>query len=393
MKINLAVCGKFHLLNYVEELNSAGLLENFFFSYKRGTEFALAGDQKKYKNLFIKEYLTQGQARLLKGRLHDQTSILFGKVWAAQVAHVWTDADIFHFVSHGHCRKLVDRARRAAASSIAEVVNTHPENMLEVRRKELVRRGLGASELKITEREIRQLQESQLADFLLAPSAHVRRTYVERGFDASRIFVLPFGANLKRFNCEGARSASSAYSDKLRIICVGAVSLRKGQLYLLEALNKLNKSLFEVTLVGAMAPEIRPLIQDFDSFTHLPHVDNKNLQQLFNKNDVFCLPTFEEGMAVANLEAMAAGLCVLTTRESGADAVIDHGETGFFIEPGNTDQIAATLDYFQQNRGVVKAVGQQGAKKIMGQYSWATYAKRLTEIYLQVHTQASRAVS
>jgi glycosyltransferase involved in cell wall biosynthesis len=59
--------------------------------------------------------------------------------------------------------------------------------------------------------------------------------------------------------------------------------------------------------------------------------------------DVFCLPTFAEGLPVSLMEAMAVGVPVVTTFISGIPELVVDGDTGWVVPAGSVDQLAAAL--------------------------------------------------
>jgi glycosyltransferase involved in cell wall biosynthesis len=62
--------------------------------------------------------------------------------------------------------------------------------------------------------------------------------------------------------------------------------------------------------------------------------------------DVFCLPSRYEGLPYVLLEALAAGLPIVTTRVGGAATCVDHGQNGFILESGDASQLASALSRF-----------------------------------------------
>ena len=69
----------------------------------------------------------------------------------------------------------------------------------------------------------------------------------------------------------------------------------------------------------------------------------KNARQLLSAFDIFALPSLYEGLPVALIEAMAAGLPIVATRVGGNPELIMHGQTGLLVEPENVADLAASI--------------------------------------------------
>ena len=383
MNVNVAVCGRFHFGNYIARLDQAGVLNRFYFSHKPETGARLGLSPGRAVNLPLKEYLVQGHGRLFGSNYAAAAVPIYGAIWARGVLARWQPADLLHVMAHGHEQPLVKRARADGARILAEVVNTHPDHQRRILQDEAERWGVRTAARGRTVREERLLKEVAAADRILAPTETVRRSFVERGFDPASIAKLPYAANVTRFSARTPEEAAlRVRNGPLRVICVGGICLRKGQLHLLEACRLLGPDMVELTLVGTVNDEVAPLLERYrGGFRHLERVPNAELRSLLIAHAQFVLPSLEEGLAVANCEALACGLAVVTTRESGGEELIADGETGFLIEAGSTGAIVAKLEQLHADRALIEAVGMRGGEAAKRQMNWDRYAAALMELY------------
>ncbi|MEQ1770196.1 MAG: glycosyltransferase family 4 protein [Devosia sp.] len=383
--VNLAVAGKFHYFNYVGLLADAGLLNRFYYSHKLSShaEFNLPPQSV---NATAKEHLLQGSRRLFGQRYSHIIDPWFGALWAWEVMLRWSPADLLHVLAHGHALPLVHRAKRDGAKVIAEMVNTHHDNTRRVYERECEKWRIRPKPNNGTLTD-RMDQEADAADLLLVPSEPVRQSFAERGY--TNIAKLPYGANLSRFYAAPARAPEPG--GPLRVVCVGGIGLRKGQLHLLEAVRQLGSKV-RLTLVGVVDDEVRERIADYEgTFDYIKTIPNSELVGLLHANDVFVLPSNEEGMAVANCEALAAGLAVVTTYESGAGEIIRHGENGLLVEAGQSDSIRAALEQLWGDRDLAARLGQSAAQSVREVANWQHYAEGLIEIYRDLAPAARSA--
>ena len=100
--------------------------------------------------------------------------------------------------------------------------------------------------------------------------------------------------------------------------------------------------------------------------------------------DVFVLPSViapdgdMEGIPVALMEAMAAGLPVVATRQSGVPELVREGETGHLAEPGDADSLRAAL---QRALAAPPAVAAAGRELVRREFDQRISARRLVELF------------
>jgi glycosyltransferase involved in cell wall biosynthesis len=377
MKVSVAVCGRFHFHNYVERLDELGILDTFYYSHKaRESTFSLAGGRAV--NIWAKEYAVRAHAKLLKGRLSDLFYPLYHDLWQLGVRLNWRPTPLLHVMAHGTSRQVVERAKQEGSIVIGEVVNTHPIHRDRILTDEENKRGI-PHVTRINRQQQRLIEEVEMYNYILAPSAIVRESFIEQGVPASIIKVIPYAANVKKFHPLERRG-----KDKTRfnILCVGQIGLRKGQLYLLEAVKQISDKRLHVTLIGQIDPKIKSLLTPYQHlFTHIPRVDNAQLNEYYNRADVFVLPSLEEGLAVVLCEALATGLPIIATRESGAAEIIEHDHSGKIIRAGSVPQLADAIAEMVNSPDKVKEWSSRAIVAATRTHNWNQYVDRLSGVY------------
>ena len=382
--VNIAVCGKFHYFNYVKYLTEAGVLSRIYFSHKLDAVNQLGVDPSRAVNIWPKEYLIQAHGRLLRDRFEGLLPA-YGKIWSLGALASWVPAEILHVMAHGFSLSLIARARADGARILAEAVNTHPANQREILARETDHWGIRAPRKQLDLREQRLVAEVHDADAVLVPTETVRRSFVERGIDAEKIFKLPYAANLSRFFPRQPSDPERRSGGPLKVICVGAIGLRKGQLHLLEACRRLGKNAVELTLVGTISSNIAVRLRAYGSlFRHIERVPNTELRSLLLQHDVFVLVSLEEGLALAICEAMACGLPVVATKESGAEEIVIDGVSGYFVPARSTEELAQRLDFLAENRELLESIGIRAGEATQRYVNWPAYARQLMDIYTRL---------
>jgi len=193
------------------------------------------------------------------------------------------------------------------------------------------------------------------------------------GIDPSRVHVVPGGANLERWHYVDR----SNHGGPVRILMVGGEFIRKGGEYLLDFAEQVAPRNVEIDIATwpEQLPErVRELlgypkpfqVVSKDLSPWLPNVrvhcgikpNTTELLTLFEKADIFCLPTQGDFSPIASLEAMATGLPVVVGAVGGIPELIDDGRTGFLVEPGSTSALARALEPLVTNRELRLRIGR-----------------------------------
>jgi glycosyltransferase involved in cell wall biosynthesis len=218
-------------------------------------------------------------------------------------------------------------------------------------------------------------QETSLADIILAGSEYVKTTLVAHGVLPSRIRVVPYGVDVARFVAPPAQKRTRR---GLRLLFVGQIGIRKGIRYLLEAVRRLKSRGVELTLVGAPAGSGRGLDLYRDYFRHIPHVPHGEIHRLFHDADVFVFPSLHEGSALATYEALACGLPVITTPNSGS--VVRDGVDGFIVPVRDADALEEKISLLLGS-DVLREHMSENARRRAEEFSWSAYHTRIAQLF------------
>jgi glycosyltransferase involved in cell wall biosynthesis len=105
----------------------------------------------------------------------------------------------------------------------------------------------------------------------------------------------------------------------------------------------------------------------------------------FRRMHVFVLPSlFGEGMPMVVLEAMAAGLPVVSTRVEGIPEVVRDGQDGLLAAPGNVEELSATLLRIARGEVDAAALGDSGRQRQRERYSDESMAAGIAKVYREV---------
>jgi glycosyltransferase involved in cell wall biosynthesis len=156
------------------------------------------------------------------------------------------------------------------------------------------------------------------------------------GVDANKIKVLPPGVDVTQWKAV-QRPVDKA--RPLRILFVGGDLYRKGGAVLMRAFRSLPRGSAELSLVTRTTTPPEEYVVAYNNL----QPNSPELIALFERCDVFVLPTEAEAFGIAAVEASAAGLPVIATAVGGLTDIVIDGETGFLLRPGDAEALARRL--------------------------------------------------
>lgn len=190
--------------------------------------------------------------------------------------------------------------------------------------------------------------------------------------DWAKLTVAPMSVDTRRFS----PGAPAATTRPLRVLSVGRLVPEKAAPVLVEALLQTLAAgvELEARIVGAgpmkeMLEERINAAGSTHSITLLGAVGQEQLPDLYRWADVFCLPSFQEGLPVVLMEAMASGLPVVTTYVAGIPELVEDGANGLLVPAGRADLIAAALCDLATSPGTRAEMGAAGRRVVCSRHS------------------------
>jgi glycosyltransferase involved in cell wall biosynthesis len=326
------------------------------------------------KQIRLPELLQRGLPRLRllsKERGNCLNNYLFDKLAARWVE----DSEVLHFVSSVGLYSA-RKAKANGATIVCDVRQEHPAFQRRILEEE-ARHFTFPISVAGWSYEQKVLDELALADFIFVPSEYAKRTYLAEGFPSERLVTLPYGVDLEHF------SPSSSAASGFRVLYVGALTFRKGVQYLLEAFSKVRLPHSELLLVGPMDPAFRPVLARYEGlFTYHPAAPKTKLRDFYTAASVFVLPSLADSFSLATVEAMACGLPVIISANTGAADLLTDQEDGFVLPIRDVPRLIEVLCYLFHHREAREAVGQR-ARRTAAAQTWKRYGETAALIYRQ----------
>jgi len=248
----------------------------------------------------------------------------------------------------------------------------------------------------------------QTAEILTAISHSIETSLLEAGAIKEKIRRIPNGVDVERFQqpiAEDVRKWLKLPPESRLIVTVGNYHPRKGHRMMVRAMRVIVAAQPSVRLimVGRDLSPVVPLIRElrlddkviltgpisFPAFTHevdrsqSVHHEPDWLAAIYRSSDIYVSAGIEEGaegLSLAILEAMAAGVPIVATNISGNRDLIQDGETGLLIPPSDPTKFAEAVLRLLKNEQLRTNMGEK-AKGVAKQYQWQEVARQYLDVY------------
>ncbi|VVB53036.1 Glycosyltransferase Gtf1 [uncultured archaeon] len=199
-----------------------------------------------------------------------------------------------------------------------------------------------------------------------------------------KIDVIPNGIDTAEFK------PGKKKNDTFRIITVSRLIERKGIHHLIDAAPKVLKENPDTEFViigeGDLEQNLKEQVKmlgiekNIKFMGYMPH---EKLPEIYANSSVFVLPSQNEGMSNTIMEAMAAGLPVITTETGGSKELIKDGINGKIIKQNNSQEIADAIISYAQDKNKIMSHGHSSREKALNM-SWENVAKNYAEKYAEI---------
>lgn len=383
--VDIAVGGRFHAFDLARNLARHGALGTLYTGYPAFAGPAFGVPWRRISSVWTQEPLNRLAARLhrrglLAERADAKLSARFDRVVAQRLRR---GAHIFVGWS-SQCLQTLRVAKTYGMITFVERGSCHILWQKAIMEEEADRTGI-ATEIPLAEIVARELAEYDTADYIAVPSRFAAETFMDQGIAKQKLIINPYGVDVQVF--QPASAAARHTAAGLRVLHVGRVSLQKGVQYLVPAVGALKGA--SLCLVGGIDPGMAALLNAPFVTAH-GAVSRHALPAFYRQADVFCLLSLQEGLALVLAQAMAMGLPVVATANTGAAELITDGVEGYIVAPRDPAAVSEKLAYLAAHPAERMAMGARARARVLQNLSWAAYGERASRIYRDRFYQAQR---
>ena len=377
MKVTVSVFGRFHAFNLAQQLQQKGYLQRLISTYPSFVISKYGIDSKLIRSIWYLEGLGRvwRRGKFLLRSINNLPFWLRDRFDRDAQQYILSDSDIFVGWS-SLCLHSLQKAKELGAVTVVDEGSCHVECQTKILQEEYERWGLKFTNTDMGVYE-RELQEYAETDLIAVPSLFAKRTFLERGIPETKLIHVPYGTSLKEFY-------SVLKEDNVfRVIYCGGINLRKGIQYLLQAFYELKLPDAELWLVGSLEQEIQPFLQKYQSDRILlkgKQPQNK-LRWFYSQCSVFCLASVEDGFGMVMAQAMACGLPVIHTTNTGGEDIVRDGIDGFCIPIRDVEALKEKILFFYENPKERSHMGDNALKQAKQTLSWDDYGEKMIAAY------------
>jgi glycosyltransferase involved in cell wall biosynthesis len=221
------------------------------------------------------------------------------------------------------------------------------------------------------------------ADAVITSSAHTKRLVTEHlGVEADRIYVCPPGAPGWRTLGRGPNTPANGY-----ILFLGTLEPRKNLDVLLDAyaaLLRASRRVPKLVIAGGASPDAQPWLHRIareplkDHIVYKGYIDHEERESLFAGARALVLPSFDEGFGLPVLEAMSAGVPVVTSNRGSLPEVV--GTAGVLLDAGDVSGWAAALERVASDSNWATELANAGLERARA-FTWEQSAIELRRAY------------
>lgn len=383
MNVTIIVGGRFHSFNLAEQLSTKNFLEKLITSYPKyyiKKNFKI--ENKLISSFPSKEILFRSLKKidfidqnfdidLFTSNLFDTKASKNLDLKNTDILVGWSSFSLksFELANRYSCKKVLERG-----SSHIEYQKTLLEEEYD-----LVGLKQNLPSIKIVDKE---KKEYDLSDFICVSSNFSKNSFLEKGFNENKIIKIPYGVDLKNFFF----SSEIVNDNQFNIICVGTISVRKGVIYLIKAFNELNLKNCKLTLIGEVEKGFEQILKPLlsEKINIIKPVSQNLLRTFYNQASVFITCSIEDGFGMVLLQAMACGLPVIATKNTGGSEIINDGEDGYIIPIRNKEKLKEKILFLYENKDYLSSMGKKAEQKAQNFFSWEDYGEKIINFYSSV---------
>lgn len=386
LTVCVSVFGRFHAYRLAQQLERRRVLNTLFTSYP----YTIEGVEKNHIHnrwhLKTMEALATRSLPMTSVRERFSARLIerFDREVAAEIVRRSASAErsliVARPILHGwssFCLETIRAAKAAGYFTVVEKSSVHIEVQREIMEGEYSTCGLSTPPISPSN-VASVLREFDETDYIAVPSQLAYQTFLTKGVPADKLFVCPLGVDTQLF------SPGAKRDGVFRVVFAGGICLGKGVRYLLEAMSRLRLSDAELVLAGGIGADMNSRLDQYaGTFKHVGALSQTALRELFTQCSLLVLPSLQDGFGMVVTEAMASGLPVIVSENTGAKDVVREGMDGFIVPIRDVDALCEKITLLYENRELAEEMGRS-ARKRAEEYTWNHYGDAMIRCYRKI---------
>jgi starch synthase len=383
---NLDVLKTFYTSSYVSNLSLQAAVEKFGLNF--WSKRFLPGLGKPYVNASWKYELKEILYRKIKGNTQKVNELIFDRdiqfdrSLSKKISRI--DFDTF-WGFQGSALQCLRQANEKGKNSVCEMTIAHLPYAKTILDEEAKLHPEWADSIDFSafpaQYERRLIEEPHTASKVIAISSFLKETLLKDNVSGDKISVIPLGFDADRITY--IREQRPISGRTLKLLYAGRVTQRKGMKYLLEAMKGFSKSEVELHIIGNVYGSGNAFKRYSELYRYSTGLSQNELFKIYCNYDALVFPSVLEGFGLVTVEAMGAGLPVITTPNTNAAELIRDGENGFLIPVRDAEAIRKAIEKLRNLNDRDFQKMRECARSTALQFTWKAHEGHIRDFVLK----------
>jgi len=375
LKYSTAVRGRYEVFDICRELSKLQLLHQLISTYPLFEIKKYNIDLTKVKKILRIEIMSR-----INDKLWDR-NFYFSKIdyiitdYFDKLTSNALDKNIDIFIGHGGmCLKTFNSLKK-------NTLKVFHSASMHIKTKKYLMQKIDYDINKIIDKDLENkiLNEIETADYIVCTSNHTYNSYIINNVDEKKLILNPSGINTNKFFYKKEYNKDQAFN----YLFVGNLSKRKGIDLVLQAYEKVRNKNTKLVLAGFIEKQMKNILNQylkFDDIIFLGKIKNSEMYKLYSSSHLMLVVSAEEGFAAVIGEALASGLPVICSKNSGGSHFIKNKNHGKVMDNVNLNELIDIMKEYQSYQSNIIENKQELSDFFRNNYSWEKSTKNLVKI-------------
>ena len=236
--------------------------------------------------------------------------------------------------------------------------------------------------------------------YWISPLNNLKREVLEKTrIPEKKISVIHLGIDVNYFitrkysKDEALQKLNIPGNNAPLIGIIGRIDRKKGQLFLIKAVNELRKKNIKVNLLIFGSPtigetdsntyfsEMKDFVKDNEMENYVYFRDyDKDVKTFYDAIDIFALASESETFGMVTIEAMASGINILATNTGGTPEILGDGKFGLVFEYENIDEFCTKLQWMLSHPEEAKTISSSAVREVIEHYDEKKIAQEISRL-------------
>src|SRR5699024_10670628 len=216
-------------------------------------------------------------------------------------------------------------------------------------------------------------------------------TIISNGVDVQDKFN---SANMEKNRLDNYKKEFNIHENDVVVSFIGRLVRAKGILDLLEGFNQIEQKNIKLLVIGGASSSERDqqtvsLLEEYKTNPNILFTGYRSdIPELLAISDVFCLPSYREGMPRSIIEAMAMECAIVATNIRGSREEVDHGVNGYLVGLNDPSALANSFERLADDKRLLRSFQEEARKKAVTLYNEKKVVRRQLKVFEHINKES-----